>query len=211
MNQPADAERQADGVGRPGPSWRGDGALSGVRPAPDGAPSSPLTALGLAPAPYQLRMLGFVVDQLSFTMLFSVVLLPLLVATGIVVLPTNIDTLDGWAEIEALLSARGLVVSQVALTTAYRWLWNSLGWSPGKRMLGLRVIDARGTRPGWQRGLRRAAFAVLSDLPLWLGYGVAALDSERRTWHDRLAGTWVVRAKAIEAAEQREGVTRRLR
>jgi uncharacterized RDD family membrane protein YckC len=71
-------------------------------------------------------------------------------------------------------------------------------------VVGLRTIDAHGAPPGWQRGLRRAAFALLSDLPLWLGYGVAMWDRERRTWHDRLASTWVVRANAIEARE-REG------
>jgi uncharacterized RDD family membrane protein YckC len=202
VNQPSKVETRREAVGQPGPSWRGDGALGGVHPPRGSAAPGPFAELGLDPAPYQLRMLGFVVDQLSFAVLFSVVLLPLLVGAGFVQLPDTFGALDGWAEIEALLSAQDLVVSQVLLTTVYRWLWNALGWSPGKRMFGLRLVDARGAAPGWQRGLRRAAFALLSDLPLWLGYGAAMWDRERRTWHDHLAGTWVVRAKAIEAQEQ---------
>jgi uncharacterized RDD family membrane protein YckC len=122
--------------------------------------------------------------------------------------PPEIETLSGWAEIQTLLASEGLVTAQVILTAVYRWLWNTLGWSPGKRMFGLRLIDARGAPPGWQRGLRRAGFSLLSDLPLWLGYAAAAWSRDRRTWHDHLAGTWVVRTKAVEAAEQREGAIR---
>jgi uncharacterized RDD family membrane protein YckC len=142
-------------------------------------------------------VIGFVVDQLVFAFLFSSLLMPLLVAAGIVVLPDELGTTGGFAEIEAMLAAPGLVLSQVVLTTVYRWVWNAIGWSPGKRLLGLRTIDRHGRPPGMQRGLQRALFAIVSDVPLWLGYAFAAWDPERRTWHDRFASTWVVRASAI--------------
>jgi uncharacterized RDD family membrane protein YckC len=205
MTGEAGAESARETLGRPGPSWRGDGALGGRPRASTIGPeaTSPLSELGLAPAPYRLRLVGFLVDQLLFAMLFSIVLLPLLLASGVVALPAGIDALDGVAEIEALLSAPPLVFSQVALTTLYRWIWNALGWSPGKRLLGLRTIDTRGQAPGLQKGLLRAAVAVLSDLPLWLGYAAAGWDRERRTWHDRVSGTWVVRVAALKEAGER--------
>jgi uncharacterized RDD family membrane protein YckC len=210
MTGEAGAEPGRETLGQPGPSWRGDGALGG-RPRASAValgPPSALVELGLAPAPYRLRVIGFLVDQLLFAMLYSIVLLPLLLATGLVVLPVGIDALDGVAEIEALLSAPPLVFSQVALTTVYRWIWNALGWSPGKRLLGLRTIDARGEAPGLRKGLLRAGVAVVSDLPLWLGYAAAGWDRERRTWHDRIAGTWVVRAVALDEVRERSEIRR---
>jgi uncharacterized RDD family membrane protein YckC len=208
MTQPAGAERRPDAVGQPGPSWHGDGALGGGRRAPGDSEAGSFAELGLAPAPIQFRALGFAVDQILFAVVFSVVFYPLLLSLGIVTAPADIEGLSGWAEIEALLASEGLVSSQVVITVVYRWVWNALGWSPGKRLVGLRLIDARGEPPGWARGLRRAGFALLSDLPLWLGYAAAMWDGEHRTWHDRVAGTWVVRTKTLDAAEQRERVAR---
>jgi uncharacterized RDD family membrane protein YckC len=72
------------------------------------------------------------------------------------------------------------------------WLWNSLGWSPAKRIIGLRIVDAAGNPPGWRRGLGRTAASFLSAMTLGLGYLAAAWHPEKRTWHDRMAGTWVV-------------------
>ncbi len=91
---------------------------------------------------------------------------------------------------------------------ALQWLYGSVGSSPGKHLLGLRIVCADGSSPGWSRGLRRAVGSLLSTLPagaLWLyialvnpvplglGYAWAALDRRKQTWHDRLAGTYVVR------------------
>ena len=77
----------------------------------------------------------------------------------------------------------------------FRWPWNAIGWSPGKRLLGLRVVDAEGHAPGLLRGFVRSLFALASDLPLFIGYVWALFDGERRAWHDHLARTWVVRAR----------------
>ena len=72
------------------------------------------------------------------------------------------------------------------------WLWNSLGWSPAKRIIGLRIVDAAGNPPGWRRGLGRTAASFVSSIALGFGYLAAAWHPEKRTWHDRMAGTWVV-------------------
>ena len=87
-----------------------------------------------------------------------------------------------------ILYALYLVVTVLLLP----WLWNSLGWSPAKRIIGLRVVDAAGKPPGWRRGLGRTAASLLSGLALGFGYLAAAWHPEKRTWHDRMAGTWVV-------------------
>jgi len=69
----------------------------------------------------------------------------------------------------------------------------SLGTSLGMRATHLSMVNAKGDAPGWGRGTGRAFASILSVLPLGLGYFWAIWDREKRTWHDHLAGTWVVR------------------
>jgi uncharacterized RDD family membrane protein YckC len=78
---------------------------------------------------------------------------------------------------------------------AYHWLWNSLGWSPGKRLLGLRIVTSEGRSPGLGRGFARTAGTLLSILAFFVGYFAAAWDTRRQTWHDKIAGTYVVRVE----------------
>ena len=76
---------------------------------------------------------------------------------------------------------------------AFYWIWNSIGWSPGKRVLGMRIVNDGGNPPGAARGLARTLVSIVSAMPLWLGYLWAARDRRRQTWHDKAAHTFVVR------------------
>jgi uncharacterized RDD family membrane protein YckC len=84
--------------------------------------------------------------------------------------------------------------------TLAAWTWMGRGQSPGKKVMGIGVRDAAsGQRVGLGRLLRRELFrgllAVLLLLPLLVD-GLSALWSEDgRTWHDRVAGTTVVRLR----------------
>ena len=69
------------------------------------------------------------------------------------------------------------------------------GQTPGKKLLGLRVIDAYGGRPGLLRTLLRTAGYLLSLLPCSLGFLWIGFDRERRALHDWVAGTYVVRVQ----------------
>ncbi len=72
-------------------------------------------------------------------------------------------------------------------------------WVHGGRTLGmlswrLRLIDAAGGGPpGLGQASLRFVLAILSWLPFGAGYLWSLFDSERRTLHDRLTGTRMVR------------------
>jgi uncharacterized RDD family membrane protein YckC len=70
-----------------------------------------------------------------------------------------------------------------------------VGQTPGKWLLGLRVISARGgsLRP-WQAVVRWMGYAV-SAAPLCLGFLWVLFDRRRQAWHDKLARTLVVYAR----------------
>ena len=67
------------------------------------------------------------------------------------------------------------------------------GATPGKRILGARVIDAEGGGPiGFRRAaLRRLAYLV-GGLVLYLGWLWLLVDSRRQALHDKVARTLVV-------------------
>ena len=68
--------------------------------------------------------------------------------------------------------------------------------TPGKRLLGLQVIDDDGLPPRVLRaGLRQAA-GLLSWLSLNLGHALAAVPPRHQALHDRIAGIRVVRTDA---------------
>jgi uncharacterized RDD family membrane protein YckC len=71
------------------------------------------------------------------------------------------------------------------------------GASLGKMALGIRVLDfERGGRLSYGRALARNVAKILSAIPIFLGYFWMLWDSEKRTWHDKIAGAVVVPADA---------------
>jgi uncharacterized RDD family membrane protein YckC len=75
--------------------------------------------------------------------------------------------------------------------------FNGLFWTRSGQTLGmaswrLRVEREDGRLLGWRDVLRRLAWAVVSLLPLGLGYLWVLFDPQSRAWHDRLSRTRVI-------------------
>ncbi len=92
-----------------------------------------------------------------------------------------------------------LVLTPLGLLAVGLVIWHLLGEvllgaSPGKRLLGLVVVDRGGRRPRALRAGLRAILRPLGMAALGLGPLWAFADPERRTLHDRITGTWLVRA-----------------
>jgi uncharacterized RDD family membrane protein YckC len=191
--QPAnDATATNRELGRPGVSWTGDGGLTpelhpASTPHPayrDAVRATVAPSDDLARASFGRRAVGYAIDVLIIGVLWLIV--------GALFFPNELGAyLDG-ARVSGGLP---YVIGGVPL--AYNWLFNSLGWSPGKRAAGLSLVDAEGRRPGGARGLGRTLASILSS-PFHIGYIWATFDPETRTWHDRLAKTWVVVAPEAE-------------
>lgn len=80
------------------------------------------------------------------------------------------------------------------LTGAYFVVsWQRVGATIGMRAWKLRVVDAAGARLGWRLGALRFVLALVSLAFAGAGFWMAWFDAERRTFHDRVCGTRVVR------------------
>jgi uncharacterized RDD family membrane protein YckC len=70
----------------------------------------------------------------------------------------------------------------------------SAGPSIGNKMLGIRVLDAdTGRSLSYARAFVRALMSNLSALPYFLGFFWMLWDQRKRTWHDIVANSLVVR------------------
>ncbi len=168
-------------VGRPGPSWPGSGRAHAqtqreetAQPRPPGVRE----VAGLEVASVWRRALGFLIDS--------------------VLLSTAILLFAALAGVDAASPTVGIQVLGLLFRVGYSWVWNTIGWSPGKRVVGLRIVGEEGGPPGVERGFRRSVGALVSDLALGLGYLWALWDPRTQTWHDKMAGTYVVIAPSRE-------------
>src|SRR4051812_7596865 len=89
--------------------------------------------------------------------------------------------------------AVGAVGLFLGMTGLYQLYFGGMsGQTPGMRLVGIRLISARGGAPGPARGLLRLLALVPSLLPAGLGWLWALFDREHRALHDHLAGSYVI-------------------
>ena len=67
-------------------------------------------------------------------------------------------------------------------------------WSttPGKRVMGLKVVTTRGERLNFLHAVARELATIVSALPLMIGYLVSLFREDRRALHDLLVDTVVI-------------------
>ena len=70
--------------------------------------------------------------------------------------------------------------------------WSYSGSTLGMQSWGLRVETPAGDIPSFNTASIRFATAILSWLPLGLGFFWQLWDKDQLTWHDRLSGTRLV-------------------
>lgn len=76
------------------------------------------------------------------------------------------------------------------------------GQTVGKKVMNIRVVDFNGGGPiGPGRALVRYLGRILSSIPCGLGYFWMLWDSEKQTWHDKLAADVVVPTSAYPVTD----------
>ena len=72
------------------------------------------------------------------------------------------------------------------------WLYKQA--TPGKMAVSARVVDARtGNTISMGQAIGRYLAYIVASLPLFLGIVWVAFDPRKQGWHDKLAGTVVIR------------------
>lgn len=129
------------------------------------------------------RVAASLVDSL----LYAVIVYPILIAVyGVRFLQTP----------DFFNSPIDLLVSWVlpAIVVIAFWFYKSA--TPGKMLFSAKIVDAKTFAKASDAQLIGRYFAYLvSILPLLLGFIWVAFDARKQGWHDKLAGTVVIRQK----------------
>lgn len=72
------------------------------------------------------------------------------------------------------------------------FFWTVIGKTPGKAILGLRVVQENESAVSFKWAIVRALGYYVSAIPLGLGFFWILIDDQRRGWHDKLAHTYVL-------------------
>jgi uncharacterized RDD family membrane protein YckC len=97
----------------------------------------------------------------------------------------------------------------------FLFYWTVTGVTPGKGLMGLRIVRLDGSGPSFIRSLLRLFGYWVSTLLYGPGYLWIAIDNRREAWHDKIARAAVIYAwearpsprslgSVITAAEDRE-------
>jgi uncharacterized RDD family membrane protein YckC len=72
--------------------------------------------------------------------------------------------------------------------------WVTRSATPGKMIIGAEIVDARTLgKPSTGQFIGRYFAYYISMIPLFLGFLWVAFDKRKQGWHDKLAGTVVIR------------------
>jgi uncharacterized RDD family membrane protein YckC len=77
----------------------------------------------------------------------------------------------------------------------YYWLFTGLkGQTPGKMIVGIKVADMSGNKPGLLRAaLREIPGKIISTIAFYIGFLWIAWDKKKQGFHDKLATTYVIK------------------
>jgi len=166
-----------------GSSFDSPAATGSPHPSGVGAAALPLIEGGLL-AGFWKRAGAYLIDWLILVVPFVI----------IVFFVGFFSAFSGTVEALAIAQAQfaGLLVQAV-----YEGVFLSGPWAatPGKRLLGLRVLDTAGNKISFWRAVGRFFGKILSSIPLGLGFLMMIFTEKKQTLHDFMCSTIVSRDK----------------
>ena len=143
-------------------------------------------------AGFWIRVLAALID----TVLVGVVVFPLLlVVYG-----------RSYSDLQRFIGGPGEILLSLVLAVAIVLFWLAKQATPGKMLVGAQIVDAKtGRKPSTSQLVGRYLGYYVSIIPLGLGLIWVAFDARKQGWHDKLAGTVVVRKTGSDAAPVADG------
>jgi uncharacterized RDD family membrane protein YckC len=143
------------------------------------------------PAGFFSRLEAFVVDLVILSIVILVgsafiqTFLKFFKLTGLV---TYLQTILENATVNI---AVGSTLTTLLVIGYFTFFWTLVGFTPGKAILGLKILRKNGAKISFGRSVLRFFSYWISAIPLFLGFLWVLWDPKRQGWHDKIAGTQV--------------------
>lgn len=134
-------------------------------------------------AGFWIRFLAYMLDGILIGMI-----------RGIVLIPMGLRLMEEPWSIWSLKDIGEMQFSSLAIALCYfAFFWTKYGATPGKMVLGLKIVTPEGGPLSLGQAVGRYFAMLLSGLVLGIGFMMAGWDEQKRSLHDRLAETRVIR------------------
>ena len=99
-----------------------------------------------------------------------------------------------WESNQIIQGPMDFLLSWVLPAVVVIWFWVAKQATPGKMAISAKIVDAQtGHAPSVGQFIGRYFSYIISTIPLFAGLIWVAFDDRKQGWHDKLAGTVVVR------------------
>jgi len=148
-------------------------------------------------AGFGIRLLAWLIDSLVllFLSFITALIFGFFIAIAFLLIDLSIVSADSSIVTFLTNFISGFVGFSVNL------LYFTLFWSskfqgtPGKILLGLKIVDANGNKISYSKALIRYISTMVSSLLLGIGYLLIIFDGKKQALHDKLASTYVIKVK----------------
>ena len=158
---------------------------------------------GAAPAAAQayagfwIRFVGWLIDAIILGVVSSIVQLLLLGSMIASFTPPQAGTAVDLGAMGAALGRLGLAsLIGMAINACYEGFFiASLAATPGKMVIGVKVVRPDGSKVGLGRAFGRYFAKILSAMILLIGFIMVGFDAEKRGLHDMICDTRVIKSR----------------
>lgn len=103
--------------------------------------------------------------------------------------------IDYWIDQSFVKGFWDIVFNYILPAIAIIIFWTYKSATPGKMALKLKIVDAKtGEQPSTGQLIGRYLGYYVSSIPLFLGLIWVGIDRRKQGWHDKLAGTVVIKS-----------------
>lgn len=138
---------------------------------------------------FWIRTMAYLIDTVILEFLSLILMLVGMLAMSVG--PAGLPAMDE-ERIMGLLVPYYLF-STIVTIVYFTYFHGSVGQTPGKMLCGLKVVRINGEPLGYGRAFLRWAGYLPSSLIFGLGFLWIAWDRRKQAWHDKIAGTHVIR------------------
>ncbi|KEQ17661.1 RDD family protein [Endozoicomonas numazuensis] len=134
---------------------------------------------------------GFL-DRFWATMIDTLILMVITLPLTMIIYGNQI-TIAGSRQ---LLGPWDIIINWLFPALAVVLFWHYKSATPGKMIITMKVVDEKtGLAPALSQSVIRYLSYFISIVPLFLGFFWIAMDKKKQGWHDKIAGTVVVRLR----------------
>lgn len=102
-----------------------------------------------------------------------------------------------------LINPNEILIQSAIVLAITVFFWVKYCGTPGKRLLGLKVVDAKTLQPlSPLQSVTRYIGYFIAAIPFCMGFLWIILDSKQQGWHDKLAHSVVIRNQPINKSKQ---------